>query len=393
MQAAEVGVADRQVAVRPQPGPVDQAVARTVHRLHRVLPVIDLGEEHVLPVVVPVARAAPQVDVEDLRRAYLVEAVAPVEFLHVADEQVVDRRAARMEERAAGSARAQAEEVEFGAQAAVVAGPAQLQVGEVAVEGFPGREGGSVDPLQLFPALVSPMERARTLDQLDRADLVHPLRVRAAAEVDELAVPEQGDRLALRDVVQALQLQLLAHAGEQLPRLLAADLDPFDLVLLGEDLPHLRLDRSEVVRHEGAREAEVVLVLLRVIAPADVDLGPRPQPLYRVREHVLRGVAQEDPGLLVLRGEQPEPARRLDRRAQVDEPAVQLGADRRLRQARSDRARHVQRGGPGRHAAHRSVGQRQVEHRWFQGGGAAGSSGGVGFVRTRPGPRGPTPRW
>ena len=195
--------------------------------------------------------------------------------------------------------------------------------------------------------------------------------MRTAAQVDELAVPEQGDRLALRDVVQSLQLQLLAHAGEQFPRLLAVDLDPLDLVLLGEDLPHLRLDRLEILRHEGPRKAEVVLVLLGVVPPPDVDLRPGPESLDSVRQHVLRRVAQEDPGLVVLRREQPERARRFKRRAQVDEAAVELGADRRLRQAGADRARYLQRRRPGRDAAHRSVRESQVEHRsirWWKNG-------------------------
>src|SRR5262249_18622946 len=70
---AELRQPQGQLAVRMPPGGEDQAGPGAVHRLERVLalltrlPLRGGGEEHVLLVVVPVARAVPELDVEHLR--------------------------------------------------------------------------------------------------------------------------------------------------------------------------------------------------------------------------------------------------------------------------------------------------------------------------------------
>src|SRR3546814_11912020 len=67
----ELAVADRQVAVAVQALVEHLDVAGAVHRLHRVGPLLGLGEEPVVLVVVPVAGFLPQPDVEHLRAAPL----------------------------------------------------------------------------------------------------------------------------------------------------------------------------------------------------------------------------------------------------------------------------------------------------------------------------------
>ena len=76
-----------------------------------------------------------------------------------------------------------------------------------------------------------------------------------------------------------------------------------------------------------------------MVLAADVDLGLGPEPLDRVGEHVLGAVADELAGLRALDGEEAERAAARERLAQVDLLAVELGADRVLGQARSDRRR------------------------------------------------------
>src|ERR1700694_866060 len=132
--------------------------------------------------------------------------------------------------------------------------------------------------------------------------------MRAAAEIDEPAMAEEGDRLAFRDVCKALELELLPKLAHPRRCLLAAHLETLELAPLDQDLPHLVLDGVQVLGREGAREAEVVLELLRVVSPADVDLDLRPEPLDRIRQHVLGGVAQELACLRALGGEDAEAA-------------------------------------------------------------------------------------
>jgi hypothetical protein len=69
---AELGQPQRQVAVGFQALVEDLHVAGAVHRLERIHPLlvgmflVDLGDEHVLAVLVPVARGFPQLAVDDL---------------------------------------------------------------------------------------------------------------------------------------------------------------------------------------------------------------------------------------------------------------------------------------------------------------------------------------
>src|SRR3546814_4134804 len=79
----EFAVADRQVAVAVQALVEHLDVAGAVHRLHRVGPLLGLGEEHVVLVVVPVAGFLPKLDVEDLRAAHLAIAGVAVHAAHV----------------------------------------------------------------------------------------------------------------------------------------------------------------------------------------------------------------------------------------------------------------------------------------------------------------------
>src|ERR1700687_5212126 len=185
--------------------------------------------------------------------------------------------------------------------------------------------------------------------------------MRTAAEIDEPSMAEEGDRLACGDLRQALELERLAELAEPRRGLLAAHLEALELAPLGQDLPHLVLDGLQILGREGAREAEVVLELLRVVSPADVDLDLRPEPLDRIRQHVLGGVAQELAGLRALGGEDAEAAAAQKRLAQVDAPALDLGADRVAREAGADGRRDLERRGPRRHLPGGNVGQREAQ--------------------------------
>jgi hypothetical protein len=185
--------------------------------------------------------------------------------------------------------------------------------------------------------------------------------VRAAAEVEETAVAVEGDRLALGNVGEALELELSSHLAEDLPRFLAVHLDPLEAGVFRQDLAHLRFDRREVFTGERLFAAEVVLEFFRMVDPAGIDFGARPQALHRVGQHVLRAVADHRAGLAVFIGEELEAAALRERRAQIDRSAFELGADRRFGQARADRTRHVERGRAGGDGARRAVRKDQLE--------------------------------
>jgi hypothetical protein len=118
---AEFAVADRQFAVAVQAVVEDLHVAGTIHRLHRVGPLLGLGEEHVVLVVVPVAGFFPQLDIEDLRTADLLIAGIAIDLAHVLFDRLPDLPALGVPEHQAGRFFLHVEQVELLAELAMVA--------------------------------------------------------------------------------------------------------------------------------------------------------------------------------------------------------------------------------------------------------------------------------
>ena len=154
-------------------------------------------------------------------------------------------------------------------------------------------EGRAVDPLQLGVLLVAPEICTGDLEQFDAAGL-HVARahhVGPGAQIHELAVLEEADGLALRDVSQTLHLEGLSLALE-IGQRFGAGLDGLleDLVLLG-DLPHLLLDLGEVFRSEAVLQVEIIVEAF-VRGRADVQQRIRPESQDRRRQDVRAGVTQ-----------------------------------------------------------------------------------------------------
>jgi hypothetical protein len=110
------------------------AVPGAVHRLDAELLLLEADEEHVVLEELVVARRLVELGAVDERRDDLGVAVAGVEPAHVVDERVDDDRALRMEERRARRDRVDREEVERGADAAVIALLRLLDALEIRVE-------------------------------------------------------------------------------------------------------------------------------------------------------------------------------------------------------------------------------------------------------------------
>ena len=99
---AELGQAKRQVAIGAPLRRVHEAGAGTVHLAQCEPTILHLGEEHVLAVVVPVARAAPKLLVEDLRGFDLEVATALELGANLALDQPQQHRPLRQPERHPG---------------------------------------------------------------------------------------------------------------------------------------------------------------------------------------------------------------------------------------------------------------------------------------------------
>jgi hypothetical protein len=147
VEHAEVGKAQRQLAVRALAVLEHEAVGGAVHWLEAELLALDLEAEHVLLVLGGVARRLPQLEVEHVGRDHFVVVALPVLLADEVLQPVVEARAVRQEEARARAELVEVEELLLEADLAVVAlGRLLLEVlplGELLLVG----EGDAVDPL------------------------------------------------------------------------------------------------------------------------------------------------------------------------------------------------------------------------------------------------------
>ena len=222
---AELGEAQRQVAVGAPAALVDEQAAGAVHGLHGERLLVDLGEVHVVLVVLPVAAELPELAAQDLRRADLLVAGGHVLGAPVVDDRVPDAHALGVEEGEAGALLVEAEEVEVAADAAVVALAGQLEGLEVRGQLLLGGEGRAVHAREHGVLLVAAPVGAGEAGELEGAvaELVGARQMRPAAEVDEvaLAVDADGRDLAALgrgggdQVLDELDLERLVEAQGQ----------------------------------------------------------------------------------------------------------------------------------------------------------------------------------
>ena len=182
----ELGVAERQLAVAPEPVTEDRQVEGTVHRLDQVLGPLDLDpREHVLLVERGVPGDVPEGVARQVGRHHQVVAVGEVLLAPVLLGQVSNAGPLGVpEDEAAADGLVDREQVEVLAELAVVALLGLFQTVEVLLELLLAPERGPVDARQHPVPLVAAPVGAGHVEELERADLPGGLDVGAAAESD-----------------------------------------------------------------------------------------------------------------------------------------------------------------------------------------------------------------
>ncbi len=199
---SELGVSDRQVAVRPLPRLIDADVARTVHRLWPIRGALHVhGAEHVLLEVFEVAGYLEQLLVYDVRRVHQVITVAQDEGALVVLDLVPDDRAPRVPEyQPRTDPRIGRVQIELLRQVPVIAALGLLQPVQMRVQVLLSEEGRGVDALQHLPVLVTPPIGAGGVEQLVVLEVRRVGNVRTLAQIDERTIRIGGDDLVVREL-------------------------------------------------------------------------------------------------------------------------------------------------------------------------------------------------
>ncbi|CAI8430745.1 MAG: Uncharacterised protein [Rhodospirillaceae bacterium] len=299
--ASELRHLQRQVAVGADALIENLHVTGTVHRLECENALVGAGVfvgrvaggEHVLAELVPVAGLLPQLAVDQLRGLNLLVASVVEPVAHVLFQLGVDPPALGVPEHAAARLFLQVEQAQFLAELAVVALGGLFQLGQVHAQGLGVFEGCTVDPLQLLPAAITAPVGTGHREQLEGfADHASARGVGPAAQVDPVALRVERDGLALGQIFDQLDLELLALGLEQRDGFVPADHLPLKGCVAGDHLVHLRLDHLEVVGGEGLFPVEIVVKAV-FDRRADGDLRAGKQLLHRLGQHVGTVVADD----------------------------------------------------------------------------------------------------
>ncbi len=285
-----------------------------------------------------------------------------------------------MEDRqAAAELRREVEQVELGAQPAVVPPLGLLEPAEVLGERGGGLPGGAVDPLQLGQALVTVPVRAGDPGELEMPQAASRGHVRAAAQVDEplrVAVGRHAGRVN-GGLTGELGVGRLVCRGDALDdlaleRLVGEEREPLgDRVFLadegligGDDRPHHLLDRGQVLVREAPvpGELEVVVEAVGDRRP-DREAGARVELEDGLGHHVRGRVADHRAAVVRSPGDDPHDVAGVKPRGEVDEDAVHLGGDGVGRQAPSDRGGEITGRGTGSELHRGAVGHGDGDHR------------------------------
>ena len=196
---------------------------------------------------------------------------------------------------ARAAALVEAEQVELGAELAVVALLGLFDHGQVGLQVLGGGEGRAVDALQHGAVGIAAPVGAGHGGQLDGLQEARGGQVRPAAEVDEVAVAVDGHALGAQ-VVDDLELVGFAHGGEQRLGLVRAHLLAGERAVGRHRGEHALLDLFQILGGEGALEIEIVVEAVLDVR-ADGHLGRREDLLDGLGHDVGGAVAQDGQAL------------------------------------------------------------------------------------------------
>ena len=287
---AQFRITQRQFLVGVGTGIVNHHAAGTVHGFDGVIHVVDFGEIHVFPVMIPVAGPDPQLPVQDHGGHDLFVMVFAVHLVPVFQNGVADAHAVGMEEGEAGAFIVHAEDIQLFAQFAVVAFLCFFQHVQIFVQLFLAGEGGAVNTLQHLVLFVAPPVSARQAHQFKSFYTAGGRAVGAGAQVGEVALGVQADNGVFRQVVDQfyfIDFLFRCKAGQ---RVLAGHFAADQRDILFNDFCHFLFNSGQIFRCEDMFAVDIVIET-GIDGRADGEFYAREQMLDGLGHHVGRGMA------------------------------------------------------------------------------------------------------
>ncbi len=242
------------------------------------------------------------------------------------------------------------EESQLLAQHAVVAAFGLFDLREISLEFVLLEECGAVEALKLTIRRVSFPIGAGDCQQLERLDSPGVGNVRAAAQIDELALAVKADgRMLGQASVDVLDLQFLLEPFAEFAGLFAVENESLERLGVLDDLPHLLFDPRKILLADLLRTIEIVIEAVGESRP-EREVDVRKEPHHGPRHHVSTRVPQHAERFGVAIGEQPQidglrdVCDFLEGPRAVDDSPIRLGSQHGLSEPRTDARGHVEAG-------------------------------------------------
>ena len=273
-------------------------MARAIHRLdreHAMFRVFVTGvhegvggfhREHILLIPAPVTGRLPQRFVEQLRCIDLVIAELVEPAAHIRDQGLKQCPALGVPEHRARPFFLKMEQVHLASETAMIALFRLFQLVEIGVECVFCGEGRRINPRQhRIIAVAAPIGTGH-LHQLERvADFTRRGHMRAAAEIEPVALPVDFQILARRDRIDQLDLERFALGLEQAANILALPDFLGERLVARDDFPHFCFNRGEIIRRERLGAVKIIIEAV-FDHRADGHLCSGPERLNRFGEHM-----------------------------------------------------------------------------------------------------------
>ena len=192
------------------------------------------------------------------------------------------------------------EEIELLTQHAMISLPRLLQPIQVCVQVLLLKPGGSVDPLEHLPLLVSSPVRSRCMKQLEVLEAAGARDVWTATEVHERTIGVHGNGLVVPQLGNSFQLQ--GVIGKTAARLAPVDDFPNEGEITRSHLGHLGFEPLQIFRCKGTIHLEVVVEPV-FDGRSEPDARCRKKLAHSRGQDVSRGVAEELERLRVALGQ------------------------------------------------------------------------------------------
>ena len=259
MHSSNLSDPHREVPVRMRLHVVYKHSSRAVHWLDCIILIVNLERVHVFLVVFPMTRCFPKSPVQYYRRLDFNIVPSFVDFPPIIEEQILEYRTLRQEERETRSLFHHGEQFKFLSQFPVVSSLRLFNSLEVFFKKFFLGERRRINSLKHFIFLVASPIRSSNAHDLYCFHLLCGWQMRSCAKVHPTRHAIERNLRILRQIVYQFNLVFFAFFFHEFYGFSSRQFEPFKLLVLFDYLHHFIFDFLEILSNKNMVRFKVII--------------------------------------------------------------------------------------------------------------------------------------